>query len=289
MRLNVSNKLAAFRSDIDVQHSLFSALFSVIVISMAYMFRVEQWKLEYIAFLLSIPISVLMCGWRARWNAAQAALLGGTFTLSVLCAYSTSNLYLSIFSWYFASMAAFHYGEFLMTAFTNRSDLNFSSYLLDHSLAYWAAALISWVEYAMEVRFVPFLKNFTVSYVGLILIVFGEILRKLAMVHANGGFTHVIAIEKRPKHKLVTSGVYGFVRHPGYLGWLVWCLGTQVMLCNPLCLILYSLIGWNFFNERIYWEERYLTSFFGAEYIQYRRNVPLGIPFIKGYESWPSR
>ncbi|CAG9535089.1 unnamed protein product [Cercopithifilaria johnstoni] len=284
MQSNVNNTLAAFRSDIDVQHSLFSALLSIILISMGFMFRTEQWKLEYVAFLLSIPTAVLLCGWRARWNAAQASFLGGIFTLSLLCSYSTNNSYLSIFAWYFACVAAFHYGEFLMTALTNRSDLSSTSYLLDHSFAYWAAAVISWVEYAMEVRFLPLLKNITVSYVGLVLIIFGEILRKLAMVHANGGFTHMIAIEKRPRHKLVTSGVYSFVRHPGYLGWLLWCLGTQMLLCNPMCVILYLLIGWDFFNKRIYWEERYLVSFFGSEYIQYRKNVPLGIPFIKGYE-----
>uniref|UniRef100_A0A0R3RY72 Protein-S-isoprenylcysteine O-methyltransferase n=1 Tax=Elaeophora elaphi TaxID=1147741 RepID=A0A0R3RY72_9BILA len=277
--------LTVFRNDVDVQHSLFSALFSIILVSMAYMFHVERWKLEYVAFVLSIPTAVLLCGWRTRWNTAQASLLGGTFMLSILCIYSTSNLYLSIFARYFACVAAFHYGEYLMTAFTNRSDLTYTSYLLDHSVAYWVASLTSWVEYAAEVRFLPLLKNIIISNVGLGLIIFGEILRKLAMVHAKGGFTHIVAVEKRPKHKLITSGVYGFVRHPGYLGWLIWCLGTQVMLCNPICLILYLLIGWNFFNNRIYWEERYLTCFFGREYIQYQRNVPLGIPFIKGYES----
>lgn len=280
----VSNTLTILRNDIDLRDSLLSALLSVTLVIVAHIFRFVYWKTEYVAFLLSIPTSVFMCGWRVRWNVAQASFLGGTLTLSLFCAYSTSNVYLSIFAWYIACMAVFHYGEFLMTALTNRPHLNFSSYLLDHSLAYWAALLFSWVEYAMEVRFLPFLKSTTVSYIGFLLILFGEILRKLAMVHANVGFTHVVAVEKRREHKLVTSGVYGFVRHPGYLGWLVWCLGTQVMLCNPICLILYLLIGWNFFNERIYWEERYLISFFGTKYIDYQKSVPLGIPFISGYE-----
>ncbi|MCP9263975.1 Protein-S-isoprenylcysteine O-methyltransferase [Dirofilaria immitis] len=262
MLSSLSNMLAIYQNDIDVQHSLFSALFSITVICVAYMFRIEQWKLEYIAFLVSIPLSIFMCGWRARWNALQASVLGGIFTLSLLCAYSTSNFYLSIFAWYFACIAAFHYGEFLATALTNRTDLNFSSYLLDHSSAYWAAALISWVEYAVEVRFLPFLKNAAISYIGLILVIFGEILRKLAMVHANGGFTHMVAIERRPKHKLITDGVYSIVRHPGYLGWLIWCLGTQNILGRALS-----------------------NLFFGAEYIQYQKTVPLGIPLIKGYES----
>ncbi|VDN04211.1 unnamed protein product [Thelazia callipaeda] len=277
--------LAIIGSDIDLRHSLISSLLSVTAVASAYLLHAKQLELLSLVLILSILSSIVICGWQARWNAAQASLLGGIFTLSVICTFSTSNFYLSIFAWYFACVAAFHYGEFLMTALTNRSDLNSSSYLLDHSLAYWIAAVSSWIEYAVEVRFLPLLKSITVSYFGLLLIICGEILRKFAMIHANGGFTHMVAIKKLPKHKLITSGVYGLVRHPGYLGWLIWCLGTQVMLCNPLCFMLYLVISWNFLDRRIYWEECYLTSFFGIEYIQYQQKVPLGIPFIKGYSS----
>lgn len=277
--------LATIRNDVDLRQSLFSALFTMAVIQVMYFCRPEQPLLLFTTYVLSIALSVIICGWRARWNAAQAASLGGTFTLSLLCIFSTSNLYLLLFARYLACIAAFHYGEFLTTALTSRSDLNFSSYLLDHSVAYWAAAALSWIEYAMEIRFLPILKNRSFSFMGLVLVICGDVLRKLAMIHARGGFTHLVAIEKRPRHKLITDGVYGLVRHPGYLGWLIWCLGTQLVLCNPFCFVLYLLVGWNFFNERIYWEERYLTCFFGTEYIRYRKKVPLGIPFIHGYES----
>lgn len=28
-----------------------------------------------------------------------------------------------------------------------------------------------------------------------------------------------------------------FVRHPGYLGWLIWATGMQLLLGNPVCLV----------------------------------------------------
>ena len=31
-------------------------------------------------------------------------------------------------------------------------------------------------------------------------------------------------------HQLVTSGVYGYCRHPSYAGWFLWSVGTQVGL-----------------------------------------------------------
>lgn len=33
-----------------------------------------------------------------------------------------------------------------------------------------------------------------------------------------------------------------YIRHPGYLGWLVWAVGTQVMLVNPLCTLLFAVV-----------------------------------------------
>ena len=33
-----------------------------------------------------------------------------------------------------------------------------------------------------------------------------------------------------------------FVRHPGYLGWFIWAVGTQVLLCNPLSMISFAYV-----------------------------------------------
>lgn len=56
----------------------------------------------------------------------------------------------------------------------------------------------------------------------------------------------------------------------------------QVMLCNPVCILGYTLASWRFFRERIEEEEISLIHFFGEDYIEYKRKVPSGLPFITG-------
>nr|CAD2200753.1 unnamed protein product [Meloidogyne enterolobii] len=123
-----------------------------------------------------------------------------------------------------------------------------------------------------------------VSLAGLTLCILGEIFRKLAMCHASVGFTHQISFRRSRNHSLCTDGVYALVRHPGYMGWMMWSIGTQLILCNPICVISYAIVSYRFFEERIYEEERYLIEFFAERYIAYQRFVPTGIPGISGYE-----
>ena len=61
-------------------------------------------------------------------------------------------------------------------------------------------------------------------------------------------------------------------------------LGTQVVLCNPVCFVAYTLASWSFFNERIHEEEIALIHFFGNNYIQYQQKVGTGLPFISGFK-----
>lgn len=68
-----------------------------------------------------------------------------------------------------------------------------------------------------------------VSATGLLMVVFGECLRKAAMFTAGSNFNHVVQNEKSDTHTLVTSGVYAWCRHPSYVGWFYWSIGTQVL------------------------------------------------------------
>lgn len=213
----------------------------------------------------------------------QATILGFMFTYCLLFAWRTFDRKLAIFSFYLTCLSTFHFLEFLFTAFTTLETLDHSSFLLDHSLMYWIAAVGSWVEFFVEYFLSPQLKISSISFVGLLMVITGEIFRKLAMVHAGGAFTHYVVRYKRPNHVLVTDGVYSVVRHPGYTGWFIWCIGTQVLLCNPICIVVYAISAWHFFKERIFDEERLLSQFFGEHYRTYQKAVPLGIPFVHGY------
>lgn len=43
---------------------------------------------------------------------------------------------------------------------------------------------------------------------GLALVILGDGFRKLAMITAANNFNHIVAVEKKEDHKLVTHGIY---------------------------------------------------------------------------------
>lgn len=63
---------------------------------------------------------------------------------------------------------------------------------------------------------------------------------------------------------------------------ILFFLLLQVMLCNPICIVGYSIASWRFFRERIEEEELSLIHFFAEDYVEYKRKVPTGLPFISG-------
>ncbi|NXA40272.1 ICMT methyltransferase, partial [Eudromia elegans] len=184
---------------------------------------------------------------------------------------------------YMCSLSLFHYSEYLVTAINNPRSLSLDSFLLNHSFEYNLAALSSWVEFALERFLCPEMKQVAwLSTAGLLMVIFGDCLRKAAMLTAGSNFNHIVQNEKSDTHTLVTSGVYGWFRHPSYVGWFYWSIGTQVLLCNPVCAVGYTLVSWRFFRERVEEEEITLIHFFGEEYLEYKKRVPSGLPFIRG-------
>ncbi|KAL6732879.1 hypothetical protein Aduo_003592 [Ancylostoma duodenale] len=272
-----------YRNDTEFRgcaHS-FAASFGIAIVS---------WYFGLIVALLAVSICVPVAFFSGRYSgqkpicAVQATFLGLLNGSSVALLFYWKGTPLALFFCYSFIFSLFHFSEFFFTAISNRRSLQPDSFLLNHSVAYWVAACASWVEFFLEVYFTPFLKVYWISMLGFLMCLCGEILRKLAMLHAGSGFTHRLALSKRPDHRLVTTGIYAYLRHPGYTGWFMWSIGTQVILCNPICLCAYAYVSWHFFNERIYDEERDLINFFGQQYVNYRRVVWVGVPFVKGFE-----
>lgn len=217
--------------------------------------------------------------------AVRAAFLGYAFGLGLLLATVAPSSWRA-FGIYAAVLATFHYSEFLSIAWINPATLSTSSFILNHSVAYGVAACSSWVEFLVERYYFPQLKEASpVSYFGLLLCVCGEVLRKVAMFTARQNFNHIVQSEKTENHQLVTYGVYQLCRHPSYVGWFYWSIGTQLILQNPLCFIAYALTSWRFFHDRIFMEELTLLSFFGEDYVDYQKKVGTGLPFISGYKT----
>ena len=56
-----------------------------------------------------------------------------------------------------------------------------------------------------------------------------------------------------------------------------------MVLCNPICIVAYTMISYMFFKVRIQYEERLLVRFFGQEYVDYISTSHIGIPLIESY------
>lgn len=180
---------------------------------------------------------------------------------------------------FFTTLVLFHSAEFFFVAWIHPEKLRWESWLI--SRAYCLAVLCAVVEYVLECYWLSYPKDVpAVQALGIGLIVIGEAIRATAILTAGANFTHRVAVVKTPSHRFVSHGIYKSCRHPGYLGWFLWCLGTQVLLANPVCLVLASIIVWRFFADRIAAEEFHLTRFFPEEFPPYRERVRTYIPFI---------
>ncbi len=91
-------------------------------------------------------------------------------------------------------------------------------------------------------------------------------------------FSGLVAIQ--PGHRLVTSGVYGVIRHPSYLGLLVNSLGWALAFRSVAGVLLTALIIPPLL-ARIRAEEALLRTQFGDEYEAYCARTPRLIPSFK--------
>ncbi|KAK9469922.1 Isoprenylcysteine carboxyl methyltransferase family-domain-containing protein [Lipomyces arxii] len=182
---------------------------------------------------------------------------------------------------YISSLAAFHFMEYWITARYNPAKASIDSFLFHNGRSYNLAHASAIIEAVIEWTFCGSLKKYRLlTTLGLGLVVIGQVLRSMAMIHAASNFSHMIAHTKTESHKLVTSGVYAYTRHPSYLGYFYWAVGTQILLLNPVATIAFCVVLWRFFSSRIDYEEKYLIEFFGNKYTDYKKSTGTLIPFI---------
>jgi protein-S-isoprenylcysteine O-methyltransferase len=175
----------------------------------------------------------------------------------------------------------YHVSEYFIHKRLHPDKTDLTSFLITPE--YLAAFSLGYIEYAIERYFLPFKSNSHSPFIwiGVFAIVVGLYLRFAAILTAGKAFTHLVEFEARDDHKLVTNGVYRYIRHPGYFGFFVFALGTQTMLQNPLTIVVFAVVLWRFFSRRIWREERALIEMFGQDYQTYRARTPTWIPFIK--------
>src|SRR5207247_6771823 len=103
-------------------------------------------------------------------------------------------------------------------------------------------------------------------WLGVALFAAGGALRIWPVFVLGRRFSGLVAIQ--PGHALVTSGVYGLIRHPSYLGLLGNSLGWDLAFRLAVGVLLTALIVPPLL-ARIRAEERLLRTHFGEEYDDY--------------------
>jgi protein-S-isoprenylcysteine O-methyltransferase Ste14 len=124
-------------------------------------------------------------------------------------------------------------------------------------------------------------QNLTSGYlfiIGLILIIFGIILRSWSIQILGKFFTPTIQIKE--DHALIIKGPYSIVRHPSYLGAWLTIAGATIFFGSYIGFIV-EVGGMGFsYYVRTDLEEKALIEVFGQQYKDYQRRVKKIIPFI---------
>ncbi|HYR92651.1 MAG TPA: isoprenylcysteine carboxylmethyltransferase family protein [Methylomirabilota bacterium] len=145
-----------------------------------------------------------------------------------------------------------------------------------------------WIQYYPPLVWLPFVVAYfqpipldldrTVQYAGLALCIGSALFAAWAMWSL--GKSYGIRLDVFTGHRLKTDGPYAIVRHPMYLGIVLFNAGATVALESVLLLIATALVVVPLTAVRIAYEERVLSEAFGAPYATYQRAVPPLLPFV---------
>jgi protein-S-isoprenylcysteine O-methyltransferase Ste14 len=114
--------------------------------------------------------------------------------------------------------------------------------------------------------------------VGMALIGIGFVIRIHSILTLKQFFTYSIA--KVENHKIIETGLYKFIRHPGYLGQLIIFIGISTSISNWLS-ILFMMLPVTFgYLYRIKAEEKFMLDQLGEDYFKYQGRTKRIIPML---------
>lgn len=117
----------------------------------------------------------------------------------------------------------------------------------------------------------------TFHIIGILLIVLGLALR--AHVYHLLNFKHCWRLRK--SDKLYTDGIFKFIRHPLYLGTILYITGATLVFTQNIGLTFVNFMIINFvIMGTIDHEENFMIAWFGEEYVKYMQKSKMLIPFI---------
>ena len=112
---------------------------------------------------------------------------------------------------------------------------------------------------------------------GAMLIIIGVAIRAQSRRALGKGFSYMLRV--RPDHHLITEGIYKHIRHPAYVGDLLFHFGVALLFSSCWGLLaMFGLIPCLLYRITI--EEKMLTEKFGETYRTYMKSSKKLIPRI---------
>ena len=117
----------------------------------------------------------------------------------------------------------------------------------------------------------------TAKILGFGVIALGFVFMFVSLFTLRRSYSSTLVI--RENHRLVTHGIYRFVRHPIYLGVLLVAFGVPLSVTSLGGFLIMAVL-FPIFLVRIRLEEKLLLSEFGEAYNTYKANTRKLIPFL---------
>lgn len=111
------------------------------------------------------------------------------------------------------------------------------------------------------------------NILALLLIAAGVILYGLSLFHSD-------IMKGLKENRLVTDGVYAYVRNPIYSAWIFICTGI-LLLGHDIWLLILCPIFWGYLTVLMkHTEEKWLINQYGQEYLTYMKKVNRVFPWF---------
>jgi len=197
-----------------------------------------------------------------------------------------SNLIVLTLSWvgFYASHSALAHAR-VKTLVAQWTGAHFRFYRIAFNLfsTILFVVLIGWLFAQPAVPFVE--ETMTQKLIGATLFLLGMVVLLLAFRSFNKA--EFIGLEQlRPKPttkpttpKLISTGLYAYVRHPLYFAIIVMLLGALLFLPHWPMLVFVG-VTFVYLPIGVHFEEQKLISEFGDTYRQYQRQVKMLVPFV---------
>lgn len=139
------------------------------------------------------------------------------------------------------------------------------------SLGLLAAHILAIYEFAQQ-------ESLTwLSLMGICLMVLGVAVNRWA-ISSLGKFWDKLVIKE--DHRLITEGIYAYIRHPIYTSYILLFIGYVVVFHAPISALLFAVVLAIWYGSRISLEESMLVEKFGDAYREYRTKTKRLIPFL---------